>query len=69
MADKYVRIVGEVTDMDDVRLGVGVDYDTVTIGPHRLDADQVEDFAQLLIGAVWQAGQQKQRMADEASDA
>jgi hypothetical protein len=63
-----VRIVGEVTDLDDVRVGVGVDYDSVTIGPYRFTLGQVEELAQLVVSATWQAGRQAAEMASEVSD-
>ncbi len=68
MSDKYVRILGEVTDLDDVRVGIGVDYAAVTIGQLRFSADQAEELAQLFVSACWQAGQQKARLDEEASD-
>ena len=68
MSDKYVRILGEVTDLDEVRVGVGVDYDAVTVGQLRFSADQAEELARLFVSAVWQAGQQKARMDAEAGD-
>jgi hypothetical protein len=69
MADPYVRETGAVLTVDgNVRLGV--DYDTVSLLVAgqlvRLTADQQEEFAQLFVGAVWQAGQQKARMDGEA---
>lgn len=57
MADPYVRVLGEVTDLDDVRVGVGVDYASVTIGQHRFSGEQVEELARLLVAATWLAGQ------------
>jgi hypothetical protein len=69
MPDPYVRILGEVTDMDGLRLGVGVDYDTVTIGRHQLTQAQAEEFARVFVSAVWQAGQQKARMDEEQEHA
>jgi hypothetical protein len=65
MADPLVRTLGQVHDLDGDTMGVGVDYDAVTIGPWRFDAAQAEEFAQLFVSAVWQAGQQKARMDAE----
>jgi hypothetical protein len=69
MADPYVREVGTVTDMDGVPVVIGVDYDAVTIGSAALPAcftqAQAEEFAQLFISAVWQAGAQQGRMGTE----
>lgn len=36
MADPAVRILGHVWDIDGRALQVGVDYDTITIGGHRI---------------------------------
>jgi len=69
MADPGARILGEVADMDDIRLGIGVDHDCVTIGAHCFTAAQMEDVAQLLVAAVWQAGQQKGAMDHETAEA
>lgn len=54
--DPYVRILGEVATLDDTRVGIGVDYDAVTIGPYRFSGDQMEELAQHLVSATWQAG-------------
>ncbi|MCW2898845.1 MAG: hypothetical protein JWO67_1110 [Streptosporangiaceae bacterium] len=74
MADPYVREVGHVVDMDGVYVTLGVDYDAVTlkgglsrIAGARFNAAQAEEFAQLFVSAVWQAGQQKARMAEEVT--
>lgn len=67
MADPYVRVLGEVTDLDDVRVGIGVDFDSITVGQLRFGIDQAEELAQLFVSAVWQAGQSKARMDGEAS--
>jgi hypothetical protein len=68
MADPMVRLLGRVQDLDGAPLDVGVDYDTVTIGRYRFDASMAEEFAQLFVSAVWQAGQQKARMDAEVND-
>lgn len=57
MPDGYVRVLGEVADMDGVRVGVGVDYASVTIGQHRFSGEQVEYLGRLLVAATWLAGQ------------
>lgn len=71
MSNPYVREVGAVQDMDGQHLKMGVDYDSVTIGLpgillFRFTQAQAEEFAQLFVSAVWQAGQQKARMDGEA---
>jgi hypothetical protein len=55
MADPFVRELGRVEDIDGAALAVGVDYDTVSIGGHRLASAQLEEFARLFIAAHWQA--------------
>jgi len=64
MSDPYVREVGRIDwEVDDgvagIPLQVGVDYDTVTIGcgaiRWRLTAAQLEELAQLLVSATWEA--------------
>jgi hypothetical protein len=63
-----VRIIGEVTDMDDVRVGVGVDYDSVTIGERRFTLGGIEELTQLVVMATWQAIEQAAEMAaDDAT--
>lgn len=66
MADRYVRILGEVTDLDDVRVGVGVDFGAITVGQLRFSADQAEELARLFVAACWQAGQQDAQMDAES---
>jgi hypothetical protein len=55
-----VRPVGEVFDMDERRIEVGVDYDTVSIAfagaEVRLPSAAAEEFGRLFISACWQAG-------------
>jgi hypothetical protein len=67
MSDPHVREVGRIDwEIDDgvagIPLQVGVDYDTVTIGSGettwRLSASQLEEFAQLLVRACWEAARQ-----------
>jgi hypothetical protein len=62
--DPHVREVGHVDweagdGVAGIPLQVGVDYDTVTIGSGemtwRLGAAQVEELAQLLVSATWEA--------------
>ena len=74
MADPYVREVGRLVAMDGKPLVVGVDYDTVTIGPSaytepiwRLTQDQADDFGRAFISACWQAGENKRRMVSEVT--
>ena len=64
MSDPFVREVGHVDwEIDDgvagILLQVGVDYDTVTIGSGemtwRLTVAQLEELAQLLVSATWEA--------------
>jgi hypothetical protein len=55
MPDPFVRELGRVEDIDGAALAVGVDYDTVSIGGHRLAGAQLEEFARLFIAAHWQA--------------
>jgi hypothetical protein len=64
----YVRIVGSVADMDDITVGVGVDHDAVTIGERIFTLGQMEELAQLIVQATWQAAEQAAAMAAEASD-
>ena len=45
MSDPNVRVLGYVKDIDDMRIVVGVDYDSVVIGPCRLGLDAAEEFA------------------------
>jgi predicted alpha/beta-hydrolase family hydrolase len=55
MPDPFVRELGRVEDIDGAALAVGVDYDTVSIGGHRLASAQLEEFARLFTAAHWQA--------------
>jgi hypothetical protein len=64
MSDPHVREVGHIDwEIDDgiagTPLQVGVDYDAVTIGSGvmtwRLGATQMEELAQLLVSATWEA--------------
>jgi len=59
-----VREVGKVEALDGLRIVVGLDGGTVTLGPSRytepiwhLTQDQAEEFARLFVSAVWQAGE------------
>ncbi len=69
MSDPYVRALGVVTDIDGRKLGVGVDYDSVVIGPDgfRLNLLQAEEFARLFVSACWDAGVNAERMRQEAA--
>ena len=66
----YVQPVGDLEDIDEMKIAVGVDYDTVTVDAGgtllRLTAEQAEDFAALFVTACWQAGRNAERMAWEA---
>ena len=59
--DPHVREIGRLDDGGDVAvpLAVGVCYDTVTVGcgaiRWTLSAGAVEELAQLLVSAAWQA--------------
>ncbi len=61
MSDPHVREVGRLDDGGDVAvpLAVGVNYGTVTIGcgaiRWTLSVTAVEELAQLLVAATWQA--------------
>ena len=68
MADLYVRRIGEVIDIDDAPLVVKVDYDSVVIGRYRFYIGQVEELAQLLVRACWEAGRHAERMRQPASE-
>lgn len=66
MASRYVREVGYVECMEGTRIHVGVDHDAIRIrGDGLLESAQQETFAQLLLAAVWQAGQNKGHMDEE----
>jgi hypothetical protein len=64
--DPYVREIGRITDSEGRRVIVGVNYDTVTLrtlrtrtnGAVELDETRVEELAQLLVAATWQAAWQ-----------
>ena len=74
--DPMVREIGRITDDVGRVLIVGVDYDAVTLqvlhngigGAVALGMGQQEEFGQLLIAAVWQAGWQR-RQIDADTDA
>ena len=71
MGDPYVRVVGQVEDMDGAALAVGVDYHTVTIGrppfaDWRLESRAAEEFARLFVSACWEASAQAAAMTDAA---
>ena len=70
MADQWVSWVGHVEDIDGVPLGIGVDYDCVTIGGCRFSLSECDQFAQLFVRACWQASaQQAERAALDADNA
>jgi hypothetical protein len=68
MAERPVHEVGQVVLSHNAPLRVGVDYDTVSlhIGDRlcTITLAQAEEFARLFVSAVWQAGQQKARLAE-----
>ena len=68
MASPYVREVGRVTDLNLVPVTVGVDHDAVTVnapGICQLSRDGVEELAQLLISAAFEAGDHAGRIASQ----
>jgi hypothetical protein len=61
--DPYVRKVGRLEDGRGRVVIVGVNYDAVTLrndgpGGVELDSSKVEELAQLLVAATWQASWQ-----------
>ena len=59
MTDPYVRVVGQVEDMNGCPLAVGVDHDAVTLQgslPLRFESSQAEEFMHLFVAASWEAG-------------
>jgi hypothetical protein len=66
MADERIRTLGTVRDFDSIPVHVGVDYDTVTLNGLRFDRAQVEELAQLIVAASWEAAACGARMAAEA---
>ena len=66
--DRHVRRIGEVYDIDERPVIVGVDYDTVslTVGgmEARLTQGQAEEFAQFFVSACWQAAAQTPAVLD-----
>ena len=76
MSDPYVRETGHMETSDGFTLSVGVDYDHVVIcvgtwcpaDGVALNSERAEEFAQLFVAAVRQAGQQKARMDAEAGN-
>lgn len=67
MADNpFVREIGRLEDSQGRIVIVGVNYDTVTLrtlhtrtsGAVELDSAKVEELAQLLVAATWQAAWQ-----------
>jgi hypothetical protein len=65
MDNGCVHLVGVVTDRDGTQVPVGVDHDAVTIGGrYVLGEAQAEEFAHLLVAAVWEAAQQEARVRE-----
>jgi hypothetical protein len=63
--DPYVREVGRLADGQGRDVIIGVNYDTVTLqtlpdpgATVELDSVQVEELAQLIVSATWQAAWQ-----------
>jgi len=74
VADPYVRETGSVVDLDGIRLIIGVDYDTVTIGHRdrtlfRLPAETAEHFAALFVRACWLCDKQARQRTELERDA
>jgi hypothetical protein len=77
MADPYVREIGDVTTDMEESISVGVDCDAVGIyiggwlsaDGITLTQHQAEEFAQLFVSAVWQAGANARQMAQEIHEA
>ena len=61
MPDPFVRRVGEVFDIDERVVIIGVDYDTVSIQvggmEARLASGQIRELFGLLFDAGWEAGE------------
>ena len=70
MPEPYVRPVDCITDIDEARLHVGVDYDSVTIGVGiltlRFGATAMEALMRALVAACWEASANAERMRQEA---
>jgi hypothetical protein len=76
---KYIREIGAVEDFDGIRVPVGVDYDTVTIGgpgypgatrmqvPLHFNSKQLERFLELISEARAAAAVNAQTYASEHS--
>jgi hypothetical protein len=68
MPDPFVRRVGEVFDIDERSVAVGVDYHTVSVQvggmEARLPLTQVGELFGLLFNAAWEAAMQSERMRD-----
>lgn len=71
MADSYVRSLGRAETIDG-NVGVGVDYDSVSLEYGRdlirMTRAQAEQFARLFVAACWEAGVNAAQMAAEARD-
>ncbi len=65
---RYIRrrLIGAVEDTAGNLIRIGIDGDTVTIGEQYFTLAAMEDTAQGLVSAVWAAGANAQRMAQEA---
>ena len=56
MASQYVQALGDVEDIDGVKVTVGVDHECVNLNGHVLTQSAMEELAHLLIAATWAAG-------------
>jgi hypothetical protein len=69
MPDPYVRRIGEVFDIDERTVIIGVDYDTVSIRVGGMEArfacSQVGELFHALFEAAWEAGAASERMRAE----
>jgi hypothetical protein len=69
MGDPYVREVGQVEELEDAVVYVGVDYDAVSVDLGRALArftrTQAEEFARIFVAACWEAGANSERMRRE----
>jgi len=70
MPDRFVRRTGEVFDIDERPVIIGVDYDSVSLQvggvEARLASAQIRELAGLLADATWEAGANQKRLAGDA---
>lgn len=67
MADRYVRDVDAIADMDERKLVISVDYDSVVVAGYRLERDACEEFARAFTSAIWEAADNARLMREEAA--